>query len=61
MVFFRTSFRTSYLRFILTRNYNGFVVDMDSLGQVNLHFSQELQWFCGGHGSIQISKFMVQV
>ena len=29
MVFFRTSFRTSYLRFILTRNYNGFVVDMD--------------------------------
>ena len=29
MVFFRTSFRTSYLRFILIRNYNGFVVYMD--------------------------------
>ena len=38
------------LRFILTRNYNGFVVDMDSLAQVNLHFSTELQWFRGGHG-----------
>ena len=29
MVFFRTSFRTSYFRFILIRNYNGFAVDMD--------------------------------
>ena len=37
------------LRFILTRNYNGFLVDMDSLVQVNLHFSKELQWFRGGH------------
>ena len=36
--------------FILTRNYNGFVVDMDSLDQANLHFSEELQWFRGGHG-----------
>ena len=50
MVFFRTHFRTHYLRFILARNYNGFVVDMDSLGQTTLHFSQELQGFCGGHG-----------
>ena len=31
--------------FILIRNYNGFVVDMDSLDQANLHFSKELQWF----------------
>ena len=38
------------LRFILARNYNGFVVDMDSLGQANLHFSKELQCFRGGHG-----------
>ena len=30
------------LRLILTRNYNGFLVDMDSLVQVNLHFSKEL-------------------
>ena len=38
------------LRFILARNYNGFVVDMDSLVQDNLHFSKELQCFRGGHG-----------
>ena len=29
--------------FIPTENYNGFVVDMDSLDQANLHFSKELQ------------------
>ena len=56
MVFFRTSFRTSYLRFILARNYNGFVVDMDSLVPVNLHFSKELQWFRGGHGLFSSSE-----
>ena len=38
------------LKFILARNYKGFVVDMDSLYQANLHFSQELQCFRGGHG-----------
>ena len=38
------------LRFILARNYNGFVVDMDSLGQANPRFSKELQCFRGGHG-----------
>ena len=38
------------LRFIFAKNYNGFVVDMDSLGQANLHFSRELQGFRGGHG-----------
>ena len=38
------------LKFILTRNYIGFVVDMDSLVQENLHFSEELQCFRGGHG-----------
>ena len=32
------------------RNYNGFVVGMDSLGQTTLHFSKELQGFRGGHG-----------
>ena len=36
--------------FILARNYNGFVVDMDSLVQVNLHFSKELQCFWRVHG-----------
>ena len=50
MVFFRSSFRTSCLRFISARNYNGFLVDMDSLVQVNLHFSQELQCFWRVHG-----------
>ena len=50
MVFLWTSLWTSYLRFILARNYNGFVVDMDSLVQVNVHFSKELQWFRGGDG-----------
>ena len=38
------------LRFILPRNYNGVVVDMDSLDQVNPHLSKELQWFRGRHG-----------
>ena len=48
MVFLWTSLWTSYLRFILTKNYMGFVVDMDSLYQVNVNFSKELQWFrCG--------------
>ena len=41
--------------FILTRNYNGFVVDMDSLDQADLHFSKELQWFCGGHGFFRVN------
>ena len=50
MVFLWTSLWTSYLRFMLIGNYNGFVVDMDSLGQANLHFSEELQCFRGGHG-----------
>ena len=44
------------LRFILTRNYNGFLVDMDYLVQVNLHFSKELQWFCGGRGFFSSSE-----
>ena len=43
------------LRFILTRNYNVFLVDMDYLVQVNLHFSKELQWFRGGHGVYMLS------
>ena len=50
MVFLWTSLWTHYLRFILTRNYNGFLVDMDSLVQVNLHFSQELHCFWRVHG-----------
>ena len=40
------------LEFILARNYNGFAVDVDSLVQVKVHFSKELQWFRGGHGFI---------
>ncbi len=39
------------LGFILIRNYNGFLVDMDYLVQVNYHFRQELQWFRGAHVS----------
>ena len=39
MGFFRSSFRPSCLRFILARNYNGFLVDMDSLVQANLHLA----------------------
>ena len=39
--------------FILIRNYNGFVVDMDSLDQANLHFSKELHWFRGRHGIVR--------
>ena len=38
------------LRFILARNYNGVVVDMDSLDRAEHHFSKELQCFRGGHG-----------
>ena len=34
--------------FILARNYIGFVVDMQSLVQVILHFSKELQSEVGG-------------
>ena len=41
---------------ILIRDYNGFVVDMDSLDQADLHFSKELQWFRGGHGFISSSE-----
>ena len=57
MVFFRSSFRTSCLRFIWARTYNGFLVDMDSLVQVNLHFSKELQCFRGGHGFFISSSY----
>ena len=39
------------LGFILIRNYNVFLVDMDYLVQVDLHFSKELQWLRGGHGN----------
>ena len=39
------------LRFILTRNYDGFLVDMYYLVQVTFHFSKELHWFRGGHGN----------
>ena len=56
MVFLWTSLWTSYLRFILTRNYNGFVVDMDSLYQVNVHFGKELQWFRCGPAIAMISE-----
>ena len=42
MVFLWTHLWTHYLRFILIRNYIVFLVDMDSLVQVNLHFSREL-------------------
>ena len=56
MVFLWTSLWTSYLRFILARNYKGFVVDMDSLYQVNLHFCKELQWFCCGPAIAMISE-----
>ena len=48
MVFFRAHLWTHYLRFILARNYKGFVVDMDSLYQAHLHFSKELHWFSSG-------------
>ena len=42
--------------FILTRNYNGFVQDMDSLDQADIHLSKGLQWFRGGHGFISSSE-----
>ena len=44
MVSLWTRYRYDKSWFILTRNYNGFVVDMDSLVQVDLHFNMELQW-----------------
>ena len=61
MVFFRTHFRTHYLRFILAKNYHVFLVDMDYFVQVNLHFSKELQWFCGGHGFFSSSEHICNV
>ena len=45
------------LRFILTRNYYVFLVDMDFLVQVNLHFRKELQCFRGGHGFFISSSY----
>ena len=44
------------LRLILIRNYNVFLVDMDSLVQVDFHFSKELQWFRGGLGFFSSSE-----
>ena len=41
-------------------NHNGFVVDMDSFDQANLHFSKESQWFRGGHGFISSSESSFQ-
>ena len=43
---------------MLARNYNVFLVDMDSLVPSNLHFDKSLQWFRGGHGitSLQINS-----
>ena len=43
--------------FILAGHCNGFVVDMDSSVQVNVHFSKELQWFLGGHGFVSSSGY----
>ena len=45
MVLLWTSYRYDKWTFILARNYNGFVVDMDSLVQLDLHFSKGFQWF----------------
>ena len=42
--------------FILARNYKVFMVDMDSVVQVDLHFSLELHWFRCGHGFFSSSK-----
>ena len=42
--------------FILARNYKVFMVDMDSVVQVDMHFNQELQWFRGGHGFFSSSE-----
>ena len=36
------------LMFILARNYNGFVVDMDSLGWIMVEFTKEFQRFLSG-------------
>jgi hypothetical protein len=43
------------LRFIFTWNYNGFLVDMDFLVQMNIHFSKELQRFRRVHGEYMSS------
>ena len=56
MVLLWTSYRYDKRTFILARNYNGFVVDMDYLVQVNIQFSKELQWFRGGHGFFSSSE-----
>ena len=42
--------------FILARNYKVFMVDMDSVVQVDIHFNKELQWFRGGHGFFSSSE-----
>ena len=47
--------------FILTRNCNGFVQDMDSLDQADLHFSKELQWFGSGYGLDMSSQGSIRV
>ena len=49
------------LRFILSWNYNGFLVDMDSLVQVDLHFCKEVQWFRSGHGLDMASEGSIRV
>ena len=46
--------------FVLARNYKVFIVDMDSLVQVNLHFNKELQWFRSGHGFFSSSESSFQ-
>ena len=56
MVSLWTSYRYDKGTFILARNYNGFVVDMDSSIQMYLHFSKELQWVRGGHGLFSSSE-----
>ena len=43
------------LRFILTRNYNGFGEYMESTCRPQVHFNKELQWFCGGHGFFRVN------
>ena len=42
--------------FILAWNYKVFMVDMDSVVQVDMHFNKELQWFRGGHGFFSSSE-----
>ena len=60
MVFWWTWILQFKMILILARNYNGFVVDMDSSVQVNVHFSKELQWFRGGHGFFSSSESSFQ-